>query len=86
MMALTQTLLSQEFFPFILGLFMFTKEAQLPKIEIYRHSLATDTPDILHMEDFKNTKVVDVHFHHGHFVAKKTSAKKKKTVTFKDRC
>jgi hypothetical protein len=42
---------------------MFTKEAQLPKIEIYRHSIGTDSPDILHIEDFKNTKVVDMHFH-----------------------
>ena len=68
-----------------LGLFMFTKEVPLPKIEIYRHSIGTDSPDILHMEDFKNTKVVDLHFHRGHFVAKK-SVTKKKTVTFKDRC
>ena len=64
---------------------MFNKEAQLPKIEIYRHSLGPDSPDILHMEDFKNTKVVDLHLHRGHFVAKKIS-RKKKTVTFKDRC
>ena len=68
------------------GLFI-TKTQPFPKIEIYRHSLITDTPDILHMEDFKNTKVVDVQFHRGHFVAKKNGTKKKaKTVTFKDRC
>ena len=67
------------------GLFMFTKEVPLPKIEIYRHSIGTDSPDILHMEDFKNTKVVDLHLHRGRFVAKK-SVTKKKTVTFKDRC
>ena len=67
------------------GLFMFTKQPQLPKIEIYRHSLGTDSPDILHMEDFKNTKVVNLHYHRGHFVAKKGGTKKK-SVSFKDRC
>lgn len=63
---------------------MFTKQAQLPKIEIYRHSLGTDSPDILHTEDFTNSKVVGVDFRRGHFVAKKNTAKKK-TVTFKVR-
>lgn len=68
------------------GLFMFMRtHQQLPKIEIYRHSIGTDSPDILHMEDFKNTKVVDVHLRRGHFVKKKSSANKK-TVTFKDPC
>ena len=68
------------------GLFAFSpcvKPQQLPKIEIYRHSMGTDSPDILHLEDFKNTKVVDLHAHRGRLVA---NNKPKKMVTFKDHC
>lgn len=68
------------------GLFAFSscvKPQQLPKIEIYRHSMGTDAPDILHLEDFKNTKVVDLRVHRGHFVA---NNKPKKMVTFKNQC
>ena len=60
------------------------KQKQLPKIEIYRHSMGNDSPDILHMEDFKNTKVVDVELHRGRYVNVKKIPKK--TVKFKDGC
>lgn len=69
------------------GLFEYSscrKPQQLPKIEIYRHSMGTDSPDILHMEDFKNTKVVDLQVYRGRFIPKKNTAKK--MVTFKDGC